>query len=182
MFSSLSFRLLYSFLSSLQRSAYPKEISLSHERNDVSAWSFPIPMKKLANDPAVWCGRSSWLPQEPKLISKQKTGPLGPASFLVIWLGLSLCEAFSLPPRAIIKTEANRLLLAQMPFFFDPASLTKASFRRSAVSQKNRTTFDCAICFSFVIRLGFEPKTHSLEGCCSIQLSYGTNPWLSLQI
>ena len=26
----------------------------------------------------------------------------------------------------------------------------------------------------FVIRLGFEPKTHSLEGCCSIQLSYQT--------
>ena len=30
----------------------------------------------------------------------------------------------------------------------------------------------------FVIPLGFEPKTHSLEGCCSIQLSYGTVlPW-----
>ena len=28
----------------------------------------------------------------------------------------------------------------------------------------------------FVIRLGFEPKTHSLEGCCSIQLSYRTFP------
>lgn len=28
---------------------------------------------------------------------------------------------------------------------------------------------------SNVIPLGFEPKTHSLEGCCSIQLSYGTN-------
>ena len=27
-----------------------------------------------------------------------------------------------------------------------------------------------------VIPLGFEPKTHSLEGCCSIQLSYGTVP------
>ena len=27
---------------------------------------------------------------------------------------------------------------------------------------------------NFVIRLGFEPKTHSLEGCCSIQLSYQT--------
>ena len=27
-----------------------------------------------------------------------------------------------------------------------------------------------------VIRLGFEPKTHSLEGCCSIQLSYRTIP------
>ena len=25
-----------------------------------------------------------------------------------------------------------------------------------------------------VIELGFEPKTHSLEGCCSIQLSYRT--------
>ena len=25
----------------------------------------------------------------------------------------------------------------------------------------------------FVTPLGFEPKTHSLEGCCSIQLSYG---------
>ncbi len=28
----------------------------------------------------------------------------------------------------------------------------------------------------FVIPLGFEPKAHSLEGCCSIQLSYGTIP------
>ena len=31
--------------------------------------------------------------------------------------------------------------------------------------------------FYFVIRLGFEPKTHSLEGCCSIQLSYRTDPY-----
>ena len=30
-------------------------------------------------------------------------------------------------------------------------------------------------CSLFVIPLGFEPKAHSLEGCCSIQLSYGTN-------
>ncbi len=29
--------------------------------------------------------------------------------------------------------------------------------------------------FLFVIPDGFEPSTHSLEGCCSIQLSYGTN-------
>lgn len=27
---------------------------------------------------------------------------------------------------------------------------------------------------SFVIPLRFERRTHSLEGCCSIQLSYGT--------
>ena len=32
----------------------------------------------------------------------------------------------------------------------------------------------------FVIPSGFEPETHSLEGCCSIQLSYGTKP-LSLE-
>ena len=28
--------------------------------------------------------------------------------------------------------------------------------------------------FVYVIPAGFEPTTHSLEGCCSIQLSYGT--------
>ena len=33
---------------------------------------------------------------------------------------------------------------------------------------------DRLIFFKCVIRLGFEPKTHSLEGCCSIQLSYRT--------
>ena len=27
----------------------------------------------------------------------------------------------------------------------------------------------------FVIPRGLEPRTHSLEGCCSIQLSYGTD-------
>ena len=27
---------------------------------------------------------------------------------------------------------------------------------------------------ALVIPAGFEPTTHSLEGCCSIQLSYGT--------
>ena len=26
-----------------------------------------------------------------------------------------------------------------------------------------------------MIPSGFEPETHSLEGCCSIQLSYGTD-------
>ena len=29
--------------------------------------------------------------------------------------------------------------------------------------------------FCQVIPSGFEPETHSLEGCCSIQLSYGTS-------
>ena len=38
---------------------------------------------------------------------------------------------------------------------------------------------DRLIFFKCVIRLGFEPKTHSLEGCCSIQLSYRTAPIFS---
>ena len=33
-----------------------------------------------------------------------------------------------------------------------------------------------AIADRFVIRSGFEPETHSLEGYCSIQLSYQTKP------
>ena len=32
-----------------------------------------------------------------------------------------------------------------------------------------------------VIRAGFEPATHSLEGCCSIQLSYQTKPFSPFQ-
>ena len=38
-----------------------------------------------------------------------------------------------------------------------------------------------SLLLEFVIPAGFEPTTHSLEGCCSIQLSYGTNTYL-LQI
>ena len=40
-----------------------------------------------------------------------------------------------------------------------------------------RCATNCATSRSaFVIELGLEPKTHSLEGCCSIQLSYSTGP------
>ena len=31
-----------------------------------------------------------------------------------------------------------------------------------------------------MIRSGFEPETHSLEGCCSIQLSYQTQRFITL--
>ena len=94
----------------------------------------------------------------------------------VIRLGLSLCEAFSLPPRAIIKTEANRLLLAQMPFFVIQLLLRKLAFDATPYHKKSHNLrLRDLLCF--VIRLGFEPKTHSLEGCCSIQLSYRTRPF-----
>ena len=41
-------------------------------------------------------------------------------------------------------------------------------------TKKAPTIICCNCLISNVIRLGFEPKTHSLEGCCSIQLSYPT--------
>ena len=44
---------------------------------------------------------------------------------------------------------------------------TSANFLTQKKEQKSLLLF-------FVIPAGFEPTTHSLEGCCSIQLSYGT--------
>lgn len=35
---------------------------------------------------------------------------------------------------------------------------------------------------TLVIRVRFEPTTHSLEDCCSIQLSYQTRPLLSISV
>ena len=36
--------------------------------------------------------------------------------------------------------------------------------------------------FFVVIRSGFEPETHSLEGCCSIQLSYRTIMFAKMRV
>ena len=87
-------------------------------------------------------------------------------------MGLSLCEAFSQPPRAIIKTKQIGILLAQMPFFVVLRRLRKRAFYASLYQKKSPGNPGDLL--RFVIRLGFEPKTHSLEGCCSIQLSYRT--------
>ena len=54
------------------------------------------------------------------------------------------------------------------------SSLLRASSQRSETIQKIAREAGRFACV--VIRLGFEPKTHSLEGCCSIQLSYRTVP------
>lgn len=49
------------------------------------------------------------------------------------------------------------------------------SLLRHKTQTKNvNNQFNRLLTFYKVIRLGFEPKTHSLEGCCSIQLSYRT--------
>ena len=44
---------------------------------------------------------------------------------------------------------------------------------------KNKSLRNQRLIFVLVIPLGFEPKTHSLEGCCSIQLSYETRSFAS---
>lgn len=55
--------------------------------------------------------------------------------------------------------------------FFEDNSLEIESGRKRADRRKNVTVSDF---LGLVIPGGFEPPTHSLEGCCSIQLSYRT--------
>ena len=59
--------------------------------------------------------------------------------------------------------------------FLSPAVAYESKLSTLRQKTKKRTTLLCALLL-VVIRLGFEPKTHSLEGCCSIQLSYRTDP------
>ena len=55
------------------------------------------------------------------------------------------------------------------------AFIARKGFQASLKPFRTTNATDKAVAFIlFVIPLGFEPKTHSLEGCCSIQLSYGT--------
>ena len=42
------------------------------------------------------------------------------------------------------------------------------------IRQKKRCKSHTCSEKKLAIPVGFEPTTHSLEGCCSIQLSYGT--------
>ena len=46
--------------------------------------------------------------------------------------------------------------------------------RCQRAGRRDSATDDSQKDFRRVIRSGFEPETHSLEGCCSIQLSYQT--------
>ena len=53
----------------------------------------------------------------------------------------------------------------------------------STVEYHTKKALNVVECFCFgVIRTGFEPVTHSLEGCCSIQLSYRTIPFEGAKI
>ena len=103
----------------------------------------------------------------------------------VIWLGLRLSSSgqdyvagapfsFALP-RVILREYAKALSAVAESFFL--CTCVPYESKLSTVhrhTKKHSTEVEC-FC-SFVIRTGFEPVTHSLEGCCSIQLSYRTSP------
>ena len=74
-----------------------------------------------------------------------------------------------------LKLKQIGTLLAQMPFLcsvvaYESELSTLRSITKKSHNQRLRDLL------RFVTRLGFEPKTHSLEGCCSIQLSYRADP------
>ncbi len=69
----------------------------------------------------------------------------------------------------------NRLGLCSGFALRIPTPLRGAITRERSLSL-GKASFSSFKLLSLVIRLGFEPKTHSLEGCCSIQLSYRTIP------
>ena len=67
--------------------------------------------------------------------------------------GLRRCTPFSLPPRAIIETEANRHSADADAVFLCSVVAYESELSTLRRTTKNRTTKGCAICSSFVIRL-----------------------------
>ena len=73
------------------------------------------------------------------------------------------------------RTAQKRVLQVQDCFFYTHAATLESKLSSCRQGIKKAQPKRLRFCL-FVIRLGFEPKTHSLEGCCSIQLSYRTSP------
>ena len=84
---------------------------------------------------------------------------------------------------------ADLRLLRLTPFPWNPRQRERKhclwqykTKRERCLSKLNSFSFSFCTCgaacalYALVIPAGFEPTTHSLEGCCSIQLSYGTRP------
>ena len=67
--------------------------------------------------------------------------------------------------------ERSRIDFLDFVFHGDRVLIDNAKLNKKCTQKQKRTSFEVLF---VVIRLGFEPKTHSLEGCCSIQLSYQT--------
>ena len=88
---------------------------------------------------------------------------------------------FPLPYGGLSYTKAKAYpAFAGLRFSYGPLPY-EISF--STVEYHTKKALNVVECFCFgVIQTGFEPVTHSLEGCCSIQLSYRTSPLHSFQI
>ena len=95
---------------------------------------------------------------------------------VVIRLGFAPCGRTSLTSAGHHQSRSKVPLLTQRHFFVPLHPLQEQALDGLHQHKKSATKL-VALCFGFVIRLGFEPKTHSLEGCCSIQLSYRTDPY-----
>ena len=91
-------------------------------------------------------------------------------------LGLRRFAPFSLPPRAIIDQSHSSSCACRTAFFERHRPLQEQALDGPLPHEKSAQLSLSAFAL-VVIRLGFEPKTHSLEGCCSIQLSYRTDPY-----
>ena len=70
------------------------------------------------------------------------------------------------------------MFLFQSPSIFP---LNPYFFGGGKGGEKNKVgkSWDFLTFGGLVIRLGLKPRTHSLEGCCSIQLSYRTRFFLA---
>ena len=84
-------------------------------------------------------------------------------------------------PRVILRENAKvRPAVAELLFSHGPLPYES---ELSTVEYHTKKALNVVECFCFgVIRTGFEPVTHSLEGCCSIQLSYRTIPFEGAKI
>ena len=81
---------------------------------------------------------------------------------------------FLFPTTGYLTPKTSASCCRSTSFFVRPSPLRERALDGRVPYEKSATS-SVALVFG-VIRTGFEPVTHSLEGCCSIQLSYRTNP------
>jgi hypothetical protein len=124
----------------------------------------------------------------------QKSRRISGTLHLFCWAGLLALAGTRVPARIKKAAEFSALgnwFVGQdysplQGLVFLPGSKKPQNFQHLAIGLLGRITRPCRdscscrdqkkprISEAFVIPAGFEPATHSLEGCCSIQLSYET--------
>ena len=89
-----------------------------------------------------------------------------------MYLGFRRCAPASLTLRGLMYEHRMDAMWLKATMSFVTEGARSSELDAPLLRQTPRSATVASILF--VIPLGFEPKTHSLEGCCSIQLSYGT--------